>query len=391
MKKIVIILPSLQHGGVQRSLIEAMNVVDTLKYDITVYVYSNCNTLIKLLPQNIKVIVDTDKSHYRRKPKSLLMHIALLFAKIFGRKESAKRFSEKIHAFVHREKSKYPARQYFSDGVDVVISYAMGLCTEMAVEIKADKRFLFFHSSDPNFHRDLSDKYFGKFDNIVAVGENVQMMLKENFPTVSKKIALVKNYIDPENIKKLSEEYIVDTSIYEKKIIITSVIRVDKEKGADLIVSAAQKLKKQKVSFLWYIVGDGITRIEIEKQISDNNLDKNIILVGFKDNPYPYVKCCDIFVHPAYEESFGLSILEALILGKAVISTETMGAKEVLNDGEFGLLVSIDSDSIADAILNIINNPDLKRKYQLAYKDNDKIEKNIYKEKWETILNGGTL
>ena len=216
-------------------------------------------------------------------------------------------------------------------------------------------------------------------DNHIIVVEKIP-----NIPSQADKtgdidmLTLVKNYIDPENIKKLSEEYMVDTSIYEKKIVITSVIRVDKEKGADLIVSAAQKLKKQKVSFLWYIVGDGITRIEIEKQISDNNLDKNIIIVGFKDNPYPYVKCCDIFVHPAYEESFGLSILEALILGKGVISTETMGAKEVLNDGEFGLLVSIDSDSIADAILNIINNPDLKRKYQLAYKDNDKIEKNIY-------------
>lgn len=390
MKNIVIILPSLQHGGVQRSLLEALKVINTRKYDITIYVYSNCNTLVDLVPANIKVIIDTDKSHYRRKLKSILLHISLLLAKILKRKEYVKKYSEKIHAFVNRGKSKYPAKKYFSNGVDIVVSYAMGLCTEMAMEIEADKHYLFFHSSDPNFHRDLSDKYFGKFDNIVAVGKNVQLMLKDNFPEHTNKIALIKNYIDPENIKRLSRDYVVDTDIYEKNTVITSVIRVDKEKGADLIVSAAAKLKRQNISFVWYIVGDGGTRAEIEKQIIENSLDKNVILVGFQDNPYPYIKCCDIFVHPAYEESFGLSILEALILGKSVISTETMGAKEVLNNGEFGLLVSIDADSIANAVIKLINNPELKIKLQSSYKY-DEIEKHTYKEKWEKMLNGDTL
>ncbi len=391
MKKIVIILPSIQHGGLQRSLLEALNVIDTTKYDITVYAYSHYNPLAESLPKDVKVIIDTDKSHYVRKPVSIFLHIALLLSKIFRSKKNIEKYSKKIKGYLHSEKAKYPAKNYFSQGVDVAISYAMGLCTQMALNIKADKHYVFFHSSDPNFHRNLSDKYFKDFDNIIAVGENVQKMLKENFPVEKEKIGLIKNYIDSENVEKLADEYTVDTLTDDKRVIITSVIRVDKEKGADLIVSSAAKLKECGVSFKWYIVGDGAQRDEIEAQIQANNLAGNVVITGYKENPYPYVKACNIFVHPTYEESFGLAILEALILGKMVVSTETMGAKEVLNNGEFGTLVPINSEAIAIAVADIVDDLKYGCLIRQTYKYNNEHHKITYKQKWESILDGGKL
>ncbi len=391
MKKAVIFLPSIQHGGIQRSLLEALNVIDTTKYDITVYSYGHYNPLSESFPEEVKVIIDTDKSHYIRKPVSIFLHIALFFAKIFRNTKNIEKYSKRIKEFIHQEKSKYPAKKYFPQGVDVSISYAMGLCTQMALSTKADKHYVFFHSSDPNFHRDLSDKYFKDFDNIIAVGENVQEMLIENFPSVKEKIGLIRNYIDSDNIIKLANEYTVDTITDDKEVIITSVIRVDKEKGADLLVSAAAKLKKHGVPFKWYIVGDGSQRSETEAQIQANNLTENIVITGYKENPYPYVKACDIFVHPTYEESFGLSILEALILGKTIVSTETMGAKEVLNNGEFGFLVSINSDAIADCIIKIVDDFKSGRSIHQTYDCNNEHHKLTYKQKWETILDGGIL
>ena len=391
MKKIVIFIPSIQHGGIYRSLLEALSAVDITKYDITVYSYGHYNPLAESLPKGVKVIIDTDKSHYIRKPKSIFLHTALLFSKIFRSKKNIEKFSKKIKEYIHEEKSKYPAKKYFSQGVDVAISYAMGLCTQMAVNIKADSRYVFFHSSDPNFHRDLSDKYFKDFDNIIAVGENVQNMLKENFPSEKEKIGLIKNYIDSDSIKKLADEYTVDTVADDKKVIIASVVRVDKEKGVDLVVAAASRLKECGVLFKWYIVGDGSQRDEIENQIQANNLTEDVIITGYKENPYPYIKACDVFVHPAYEESFGLAILEALILGKTVISTETMGAKEVLNNGEFGVLVPIDSKSIADALEKTVNDFNKVSSIKQTYKDNNEFYKNTYKQKWEKVLEGEIL
>ena len=158
-----------------------------------------------------------------------------------------------------------------------------------------------------------------------------------------------------------------------------------------MIVSAATKLNECGIPFKWYIVGDGSQRDEIETQIKINSLVDNVIITGYKENPYPYIKACDIFVHPTYEESFGLAILEALILGKTIVSTETMGAKEVLNNGEFGTLVPINSDAIATAITETVEK--LKSGYpiQQTFKVNNEYHKVTYKQKWETILDGGIL
>jgi len=391
MKKIVIFLPSIQHGGIQRSLVEALNVVDTTKYDITIYAYSHSNPLAESLPEDVKVIIDTDKSHYVRKPRSVFLHIAWLFAKICRNKKNIEKISGKIKDYIHKEKAKYPAKKYFPQGVDVAISYAMGLCTQMAVNIKADRRYVFFHSSNPNFHRDLSDEYFKEFDNIIAVGENVQEMLKENFPQEKEKIGLIKNYIAPDNIEKLADEYTVATNTDDERIIITSVIRVDKEKGADLVVATAARLKEWGLLFKWYIVGDGAQRDEIEAQIQINNLMEEVVITGYKDNPYPYIKACDIFIHPTYEESFGLAIVEALILGKTVISTKTMGAEEVLNNGEFGFLVPINSKAIADAVTEVVDDLNSECLVQRIYKSNYEQDKITYKQKWEIVLDGGIL
>lgn len=390
-KQILIILPSLQQGGLFRSLKEAFDVVDLAEHKITVYVYSHNNPCLGRLPEQIRIIADTDHTHYHRRPKALLLHLRILFSKILNDKDKTIYLEEQLHSFVHEKKAEYPAKHYFSDGVDVVISYAMGLCTEMAVNIKADKKYLFFHSSNPGFHSDIAKKCFDHFDNIIAVGKNVQNMLIEAYPKYRDKIALIRNYLDAGNIRWLSDAYKVDTDLYNKKYVLTSVIRIDKEKGADLLVSAASMLKQNGISFIWFIVGDGSCRNDIEQYIIENSLNDDVVITGYKDNPYPYIKCCDIFVHPAYEESFGLAILEALALGKAVVSTDTMGAREVLDDGNNGLLVSIDPKSISEGVLELINSPDLKEEFEKSYTNKNEEERIVYKEKWTAILDGRTL
>ena len=385
-RKILILLNSIQTGGLLISLLEALNVVQLNDFDITVYATSSFDSCEKRFPSEVKVIIDKDKTHYHRRPKAVLLHLKIVLFKLLKRTEKRKKYEEQLHSFVHAHKAKYPAEQYFCDGVDVVVSYALGLCTEMAVNIQADKKYLFFHSSDPSFHRDLTETCFGKFDRIIAVSKNVQQMLKQSFPEYKNKISLIRNYLNPDRIVFLSKEFSIDR--FKKDIVLTSVVRVDKEKGADIIVDAALALKNKGFSFIWYIVGDGSDRALIEKQILDYGLSDYVFITGFQSNPYPYIKDCDIYVHPAYEESFGLAILEALILGKAVVSTDTMGAREVLENGEFGLIVSIDSFNIAEGIENLINNQNLKRKYEVSFQSNNKQERIVYEHEWTSLLKG---
>ena len=140
----------------------------------------------------------------------------------------------------------------------------------------------------------------------------------------------------------------------------------------DIAVKVCAKLVEQGVTNIcWWIVGAGPAMPEIRTVIAEMNMDSYIKLVGMKDNPYPYVRQADLYVQPSRVESFGLTILEALILGKVVVSTETYGAKENIINGVNGLLCKTNVNDISRTIKNLLENPEIITKlkdYPIAEK-----------------------
>ena len=92
-------------------------------------------------------------------------------------------------------------------------------------------------------------------------------------------------------------------------------------KGYDLAIKAAKRLKQNGYKFKWYIVGDGPDKDKIKKLIIKNELTNEFILLGKKDNPYPYMRSCDIYVQPSRKEGFGLTTIEAKILKRPIVCT----------------------------------------------------------------------
>lgn len=89
---------------------------------------------------------------------------------------------------------------------------------------------------------------------------------------------------------------------------------------------------------------------EVLDTIAETHMEEHVITVGMQSNPYPYIWQADLYVQPSRVESFGLTIMEALILGKNVISTATLGASEILVEREFGVLCDEDASAIAEAV-----------------------------------------
>ena len=163
--------------------------------------------------------------------------------------------------------------------------------------------------------------------------------------------------------------------------------RITSVKGFDLAVGAAALLKKKGLSFKWYFVGDGADREKIEKLIAEKQLSDCIEITGLQSNPYPYIKNCDIYVQPSYEEAHSLSIIEACILCKPVVSTATAGGKSIISNGTNGLLCDISPSAISDAIIKFTNDGGLREqiKENLSRIDYEKsCEK--YKSEWIKLL-----
>ena len=110
------------------------------------------------------------------------------------------------------------------------------------------------------------------------------------------------------------------------------------------------------------------------KEIKENSLEESVKLLGFKENPYPYLKKADIFVSSSRFEGFSLVVGEALCLKKPIIATKCVGPLELLNNGEYGLLAEIeDVRDLAEKIKKLVLDKGLRKKYSSLSKKRSEI------------------
>ena len=118
-------------------------------------------------------------------------------------------------------------------------------------------------------------------------------------------------------------------------------------------------MRQAGIDFAWHVIGDGPERSKLETLIAENDLKDHVILDGSKTNPYPYMKYADLFVHPSYVESQGLTVLEAMALGVPCVVTKSRGPCEFIEDGVNGLLTEQSPESLTEKVLSILTDKTL--------------------------------
>lgn len=142
--------------------------------------------------------------------------------------------------------------------------------------------------------------------------------------------------------------------------------------------------KKQRKDVYLYVAGDGRMREELETLIDKYNLQKHIFLLGYQSNVGKLLNNCDVFVHPAYAEGFGIVIPEAMLAEKPIIVSNAGALPELIENEVSGLVVEPhNAEQWANAILRIIENPQLAKK--LAHNGKERAKKEFSKEKY--VLN----
>lgn len=130
-----------------------------------------------------------------------------------------------------------------------------------------------------------------------------------------------------------------------------------KSEGAKLLIQAVKSLSEKYPNILLMITGIGPYRNELEDFVNLNGIDDKIIFTGWVDNPFVTLKLCDIYTHVTFGEGgVSLSILEAMSVGKPILATNVGGIPEAIYNNENGLLVSLNSNEIAEKIDYLINN-----------------------------------
>jgi glycosyltransferase involved in cell wall biosynthesis len=216
--------------------------------------------------------------------------------------------------------------------------------------------------------------------------------MKEAFSVARAKFRTIWNPVDCARVRRQSFQRIEAVEQWREKtncFRIVHVGRLDPQKNHDLLLAACAELKARQRAFSLSIVGDGHDRPNIEQRIHTLDLVKHVSLVGEQQNPFPWIAAADVLLLTSRFEAFALVLVEAMVCGVPVISVDCpAGPTEVLNKGEFGLLVPNDDPaSLADAVERLMNDASLARRLSaMGYERAQAFDvKNIISE-WESVL-----
>lgn len=386
-KKLLIVAHHMTIGGVQKSLISALKALDYDKYDVTLYLRKNRTDLLSFVDDRVKILINTDHNRYYRKPYALVIQAKMFVAKMLGQIKKADQLNDMLEEKIRCDAMEYERSTYFKNShYDIAVAYVQGYVSLFVDKcISADKKIIFYHTST-NDTPEIHNAVIPHYQTVVALHEQQKELIESWYPDSQGKIRIVENYTDKEFIVNQSKSFSIPET---DKTVLCSCGRFAPVKGFDMAVEAAKLLKENGTDFVWYFVGDGPERKRIENKIAEYSLENNIVLTGMQQNPYPYMASCDIYVQPSYEEAMPVTILEAHRLNKPVVTTATVGGCKLVDDGKNGIVCEIKAKSIAESIITLVNNNDLRGSIINNLQSIDySSEFEKYKSQWEALLEG---
>lgn len=198
-------------------------------------------------------------------------------------------------------------------------------------------------------------------DCLIVPSNGTKYDCVKHYGAKDEKVFVIYNSVDIENILRLYNDR-VEMEIEKDSFVIASVGRLTMEKKLPLLINAIAIVKRShKVKLI--IIGDGNERDRLKALSEEKGVSNDVVFLGFQDNPYKFFRMADIYVHTCLVEGFGNVIIEAMTCGLPVIATDCpYGPREILQDGEFGILVPMDNQqALADAIIKLIVDYDLKK------------------------------
>lgn len=335
MKKVLFLIPSLGHGGAERVLVNLVNHMDYSKFDITVQTMFDVGIYQDKLNEKVK---------YKGGLKWYFPGNTFVY-KLFSPKM--------LYKFYIKEK------------YDIVISYLEGTSARVVAGCPDGSKLVSWIHIEQ-----INDKYvtkvfrnmaeanlcYDKYDKIVCVSDTVKQDF-ENIFDVSKEPIVLYNTVEADVIKKKSIEPIDDIEYSKDEINVCSVAKLMYSKGYDRLIPVCKRLIDDGFPIHLYLIGKGEEKDNLKKQVADLGILDRVTFVGFKSNPYKYVKNADLYVCSSRREGFSTAVTESLIIGTPVVSTNCSGAYELLGkNNEYGIVTENEKNALYEGIKEMLSN-----------------------------------
>ena len=379
MKKILFVINTLGRGGAENALIQLIKKLDKDEYDISLYVILGQGELIDKVPENVRILndgFDSSSVLSREGKKKMKKHIFGMFFKNASLLKNLLYILSNAVGMIFKGrvlidkllwKTLSDASPVFDEKYDLAVSFLEGASAYYVRDyVNADKKAAFIHVNyiEAGYTRKLDKEVYKSFDRIFTVSEDVKISFLNVYPECGEKTSVFENIIDREYVFDKSEEEGGFDDEFDGKRILT-IARLTAQKATDISVESMKILAKNGENVRWYVLGDGDLRKRIKKLIDKYGLKDKFILLGVKDNPFTYLKQCDIYVHATKFEGKSMAIREAQILGKPIIVSDCNSNIELVKDNEDALVSGLNPSDISEKITSLLHDESLCEKLGL--------------------------
>lgn len=353
-KKILIRIGSLRHGGAEKVLVNFLKNLPEDKYEVDLLINLYTGMYIKEVPSWVKLhhllkgeMITTNRPH-----EIPVKAFRVLYQKMFLW------FPALLYTFILKNK-KY----------DVEIAAIHGMYRELLSSPQKDSKKIIWIQNDifnlKEYTPDVIRQLF-KFDRILVISNKLKEEMQKAAKSDQEKQSVIKifNPIDREDTLKKANTAIDDYPFSNDIPTFITIGTVYPQKGYDRLLDVHKKLIDEGLKHQIIIIGDGFEFEKTLAKLNELELQETVKMLGFRSNPYPYLKKADFYVMSSRHEGFPTIIAETLILNKPVVSTDVSGIRDLLQDGKLGLITPNSEEGIYEGMKKFLSDKELTVRYE---------------------------
>jgi len=378
----------LELGGAETALIGLLHAWDYQRADVDLFLYARHGELISYIPSEVNILPELPD--YRAIESPIIDAIrhgcfgvayGRLRAHQYYRKSRKAGHYDAIYDLIGRHVTQF-LPPIGTGTYDLAISF---LTPHHPVLYKANARrkICWIHTDYSVLNIDAKAEYdtWGAYDNIISISPAVTEGFCSRFPGLREKVIEIENIIPGQLIRQRAKTF-TPAEFHGSDFNILSVGRYTHPKNFDNIPDIMRRLISLtgRDELHWHIIGYGGDEQLIRRRIEEAGMTGHVHLLGKRDNPYPYISACDLYIQPSRYEGKSIAVREAQMLGRPVIITDYATAGSQVENGVDGLIVPLDNASCARAISEAISSPSLLARLSAAtasrdYSSGSEIEK----------------
>lgn len=383
--RIFIAMHYMEIGGAETALIGLLNALDPARVDVDLFLYDHRGEMMQFIPEWVNLLPQIPKYSVLERPIVELVKrgfwgiaAARLWAKWLSQKAYKRSGStlENNGGLDKMSKCTTPLLPKINQSVtyDLAISF-LTPHRIVAEKVKAKKQIAWIHTDYTRVWVDAEDelKVWQKYDYVASISSDVTNTFLQVFPSLAPKIVEIENILSPAFVRKRTELEDTDKEFRQTdNISLLSIGRYSEQKNYDNVPDICKHLiNETKLNIKWYIIGYGGDEALIRQKIKEAGMEEHVILLGKRSNPYPYIKACDIYVHPSRYEGKSVTVREAQMLCKPVVVTNYPTAPSQIRSGIDGVIVPMDNEGCAHGLAEVICDKPLQERIIAHLKTHD--------------------